>query len=117
MSVLDLIKASRPAVIPVELSVGTVYIREMDGHQFETLQRGARKDPETGRSNPMTDAQLSAMVLCEQEGTPCFPTPEAGVPYMLTMKASDLRKLANAAMDSAGIDDTAEERTAKEKKA
>jgi hypothetical protein len=117
MSVLDLIKASRPAVIPVELSVGTVYIKEMDGHQFELVQRSTRKDLETGETNSMSDAQLSAMVLCEQEGTPCFPTPEAGVPYMLTMKASDLRKLATAAMKSAGTADTAEERAAKEKKA
>ncbi len=116
MSVLDLIKASRPLVIPVELSVGTIYIKEMDGHQFELMQSATRKDPETGATDTMRDAQLAAMVLCEQDGTLCFPTPEAGVSYVLPMKAADLRKITRAALLSVGIGETKEEEVAREKK-
>lgn len=115
MSVLQLLKASRPKVIPVELSVGTVFITEMNGHQFELVQRSMRKDPETGEQNTITDAQLGAMVLCEEDGRVCFPTPEAGVPELLAMKAVDLRKIAVAALRSAGLLDSKDDVTEKEK--
>lgn len=116
MSVLDLIKLSRPTVIPIDLSVGTVFIKEMDGHQFEVMQNATKKDPESGEINTFRDAQLAAMVLCEQDGTPCFPTPDAGVPYLLPMKASDLRKITKAALLSVGIGETKEQEVAREKK-
>lgn len=114
MSVYDLLKASRPKVIPLEISVGTVYIREMDGHQFEVVQRSMRKDAD-GESKAVSDATLGAMVLCEQDGRVLFPTPEAGIAELLPMKAADLRKIAVAALRSAGLLDSKDDATEKEK--
>lgn len=115
MSVLQLIQQSRPKVLPVEISVGTVFIKEMNGHQFEAFQRSIKKDPTTGESKTLGDAELVALTLCEEDGTVCFPTPDAGLEYLRPMKAIDLHKISVAVLRSAGLLESKEETKEKEK--
>jgi hypothetical protein len=68
MSVRELVKKSRAKVHPVEISVGTVYVKSLTG---EGRQRYHAIAKENDGVAPLHT--IAAIALCEQNGDPCFP--------------------------------------------
>lgn len=97
MSIRDLLRKSRPEVKPVEISVGTVYVRGMSG-EVRAKYMAMAKD-----GQPATHA-IAALGLCEEDGKLCYESPNPHhLEELQEVRADDLDKIVLALFEVSGL--------------
>lgn len=112
MDIFSVLKKCVPEVHAVEVSGGTVYIRDMDGAQYEAFAQAVRDK----NREQLSDAALIGVCLCDHNGTLAFPQPAQAVDFFKDIKSADIKILVKAVMHHAGMNMSLEDVAAKEKK-
>lgn len=94
MSVMNVLRGSRPRVTEVKISSGVVYVRSLSGGERHAMRTS---------KEPATDIFFAGLALCESNGTKMFQTPEAGFNELVQMDGADLALIAHEVLKASGL--------------